>query len=113
MSLLSAHSLQKIYLNPKSLINDLLQPLVDCGMTMEPQMVVTPRLCGQFWRAKLYLGWPSKVTISAVHTTVAGAEENAYLLACDLFKASSIHPLLAYHVVIYLCKVLTCEKKKK
>lgn len=86
MSLLSADSLKKIYHSPKCLIHSLLQPLVDCGMTVEPQMVLTPRLCGQFWRAKLHLGWPSKVTISAVHTSVTGAEENVYLLACDLFK---------------------------
>lgn len=90
MSFLPAQRLKEIYLNPKALIHDLLQPLVDCGMTVEPKIVVAPRLCGQFWRAKLHLAWPSKVTISAVHTNVAGAEENVYLLACDLFKASTV-----------------------
>lgn len=78
--------LKELYPNPKCLIHDLLQPLVHSGVTVTPQVVVTPRLGGRFFRAKLQLHWPSKVTVSAVDSSVAGAEKNAYLLACDLLK---------------------------
>ncbi|KAK7102056.1 hypothetical protein V1264_020342 [Littorina saxatilis] len=87
ISLFSAKTLRRIYRDPKCLIHDLLRPLVECGMTAEPSVTLSPKLCGQFWRAKLHLEWPSKVTIFAVHSSVTGAEENAYLLACDLFKS--------------------------
>lgn len=57
-------------------------------MTSEPDIVFSPQhgLCGKLWRAKLHLSWPNKVIVSGVHTTISGAEENAYLLACDLYK---------------------------
>ncbi|XP_076468881.1 uncharacterized protein LOC143299507 isoform X2 [Babylonia areolata] len=44
------------------------------------------KLGGRYWRAKLQLDWPSKVSVSAVHPLITTAEENVYLLACDLLK---------------------------
>ncbi|KAL8622078.1 hypothetical protein ACOMHN_056563 [Nucella lapillus] len=79
-------SLKKVYPNPKSLIHDLLEPLVSSGVTAMPRVAVAPRLGGQYWRTKLQLHWPSKATVAAVHSSVAGAQENVYLLACDLLK---------------------------
>ncbi|KAL8607548.1 hypothetical protein ACOMHN_003467 [Nucella lapillus] len=85
-----ADSLKKVYPNPKSLIHDLLEPLVSSGVTAMPRVAVAPRLGGQYWRTKLQLHWPSKATVAAVHSSVAGAQENVYLLACDLLKVSVV-----------------------
>ncbi|KAK7499592.1 hypothetical protein BaRGS_00009244 [Batillaria attramentaria] len=80
--------LQQTFHNPKELINNLLGPLVDGGVASEPRIVFTPRqgLGGKLWKATLHLNWPSNVSISGVHPTMSGAEGNAFLLACSLYK---------------------------
>jgi hypothetical protein len=89
--IITAASLAAVYKDPKSLFHSLLEPLVDSGLTSCPHLTITPKLSGRFWRARLQLEWPSKVTIAAVNSSLDKAERNAYLLACDLFKVHCRH----------------------
>ncbi|KAK6175629.1 hypothetical protein SNE40_014045 [Patella caerulea] len=78
--------LKAIYQDPKSLVNQLLSPMVKSGDTVEPILVFNPKLNGHMWRARLELYWPHNINITGVHCSVHQAEENAYLMACDLFR---------------------------
>ncbi|XP_046354307.2 uncharacterized protein LOC124133808 [Haliotis rufescens] len=79
--------LKSKYPNPKELVTDLLRPLENSNDILEQRTKFIPKLNGQYWKAKVKVNWPYALTFTGVHSCVTQAEENAYLIACELYKS--------------------------
>ena len=73
-------------------------------MAQEPCLCITPKMGGLYWKAKLVLYWPNKLTMMSVNKNKDLAEHNVYLLACQLLQVSKEGMIKCTTLLIYLSR---------